>query len=376
MKKRWVVCCLLIPVLLVLVFRVYVMTHSTDILPIDDTDLLLIRSDVSPRDNAYPIFADATNVLYFPEGYGLDGYLWGDDRSLETASHDQVVSLLESNKLFFTAIEVGAQKEYCFRKQHAQRPILAREFGRMNRVLLTKIKFLIEEGENDEALAIAQLSLRFGQLIERDAEYIIEALIGISIISQSLDFIEKIVDQHDLSADQAEELVDQLSKMERLRSGLANGYKSEYAVMSNESIHLWESIQKKKHSMLFGKSITAHRYAFKPNQTRKVLAGYWRRQINRLFDPDHVQDQEDTVQYALPERWFGKNMYFLQENSIGKVLIFYALANNFSGLHEEIYATEKKVSDLKTKLLTCTTAADMSEVDVGFNTHQNRGMSQ
>ena len=351
MKKRLIIIGFLIPILFVLAFRIYVITHSTDIDPIDDTDLLLVRPDVAATNNAYQVFTNAMSLIYLPEEYDLDDYLWDVSEDVEL-SQEKIISLIESNSMVFAAIKDGTKREYCFKETASQSPILVRDFMQLHIMLLIKVKVLMDTAKLNEALDAARLSLRLGYLYEKDAEYVVDALAGITMIERSLFYIEEITDQRHLSSDIIPKLVKQLSELEDLRTGLENGYKSEYSFVANEVINQLTAVTTHKSSAMgVIQAITGKNYVFKPNATKKMLAEHWRHQINNLNNPGSVQLQQDTHDYKLPTGSIRKILFFLKENSVGKIFISLASLSDFSETHKHFYATEKSASDLKTKLL-------------------------
>ena len=347
--KNWLIVVVLVPLLAAVAFRGYMFAHRSDIGPIDDLDLLLIRPDIAPEDNAYPVFASATNVLHLPEEYKLNDFLWGDTNEV-VFSHEQIVALLETNTILIATISTGLNKEFCFRDNSLQAPILAREFSQMHTLLLTKVKVLLDAGKLDDAFDAALSSLRFGYLIQKDAEYIIEALSGIAMIQRSLIFIEKIIEQYKPPAVKRLALIEQLSNFENLRLGMENGYKGEYLVQANEVTRLLEFNQTRHKGFKPVLKIISKDYVFKPNATKKILADRWRRQIYNLNHPECVKVQQGTRDYEFPEGFLKSHLFCLKENSVGKIFLFVTAVGDFSGAHDEIYSAEIKVLELKKKL--------------------------
>lgn len=232
---------IVMPILVVLGLRFYVSLHSRDIDPIDDSDLLLVRPVVSAESNAYSVFANATNVFYLPEEYDLLAYLCEPTKTAKI-THEQIVSLLESNKLFFAAIQDGARRDFCFRESPLQAPIGVSELLQMNYVLLAKVRCLMEAGKPNEALDTVLLSLRLGQLVGRDAEYIVEAMAGLTIISHALSYAEQLAEQEHVTSDRKVKLLKQMAELENLKTGFENGSKTEYVLVVKEGIDRVETI--------------------------------------------------------------------------------------------------------------------------------------
>ena len=351
MKKRWIILVLLIPILLVLGFRLYVMTHSSDIAPVDDSDLLLVRPDVPVKNNAYQVFTNAIDLLYVPEEYDLAEYLWCDSNEV-SVSQEQITELLNKNKMLIAMIDDGVQREFCFRETLFELDIPIRKFLDIHLVLLAKIKELMDDRKFYEALDIARISLRFGYLVEKDAECFVEALAGITMLQRSLICIDELTNQYNFTQDQMSLLIKDLSKMKDLRIGMESSYRGQYSYAINESLDLIDSISKRHKSSSPVQFLTGRDYAFKPNTTKKVLAEYWRRQIYNLKNPDHMQEmQYDSEKYRVPNEFITKMAFLFDENSIGKIFLSLNMLSDLSDHHEEVYKTEKMVSGLKTKLL-------------------------
>jgi len=349
MKKAWIIYMIVMPILVVLGLRLYVSLHSRDIDTIDDSDLLIVRPVIAAIDNAYPVFANATNVFYLPEEYDLLAYLCEPTTGAKI-TQEEIVSLLESNKLFFAAIQDGARRNFCFRESPLQAPFCASELLQMNYLLLTQVRYLMEAGKPNEALDAVLLSLRVGQLVGRDAEYIIEALAGLTIISQSLSYAEQIAEQEHLTADRIAKLIKQMGELQNLKTGFENGSKTEYLLVVKEGIDKVNTISQQNRMFRLARKAIGENYVFKQNATKKVLAEYWRRQIDKLNNPDKILAPQDTLQYRLPKGYIRRALFFLEENSIGRILISVAMLGDVS-YPETITSTEEKVIAIKKKLL-------------------------
>jgi hypothetical protein len=349
MKKAWIIYMLVMPMLVVLGVRVYVSLHSRDIAPIDDSDLMLVRPVIAAKNNAYPIFANATNLYYLPKEYDLLSYLC-EPTTAAKITPKQIVSLLESNKLFFAALQDGAIREFCFRESPLQAPMVANELLQMNLLLLLKARCLMEAGNANEALDAVLLSLRMGQLIERDAEYIVEALAGLTIISRSLFYAEQLAEQKNITADRTAKLIKQMGELENLKIGFENGSKTEYGLVVKEGLDRVETISKNNKMFNFARKWIGENYVFKPNATKTVLAAYWRRQIYRLNNPDKVLAPQDNLNYSLPKGYAQRALLFLNENSLGRIMLAVSMQGDLS-YPDTITATEEKASVIKKKLL-------------------------
>lgn len=349
MKKAWIIYTLVMPILVVVALRIYVSLHSQDIDPIDDSDLLLVRPVIAAKDNAYPVFANATNVFYLPEAYDLLAYLCEPTTGAKI-TQEEIVSLLESNKLFFAAIQDGAQRNFCFRDSPLQAPMAADELLQMNLVLLIKARRQMEAGNANEALDTVLLSLRLGQLVGRDAEYIVEALAGLTIISRTLFYAEKLAEHETVTPNRITKLLTQLGELENLKTGFENGSKTEYAWAVNDGINRVDTLSQNNLAFRLARKAVGENYVFKPNTTKKVLAAYWRRQIEKLNNPDKVLPPFDTLEYELPQGRIQRTLFFLQENSVGRILLSVALLGDVS-YPETIRSTEEKVIAIKKKLL-------------------------
>lgn len=337
------------PILVVVGLRLYVSLHSRDIDPIDDSDLMLVRPHIPATNNAYSIFVNATNVFYLPKEYDLLAYLCEPTTDVKLTQR-QIVSLLESNKLFFAAIQDGARRDYCFREPPLESPTIAGELVQMNLVLLTKVRYLMDAGKPNEALDTVLLSLRFGQLVERDAEYIVEALAGLTIISRSLFYAEQLAEHERVTADRITKLITLLGELENLKVGFENGSKTEYLLVVKEGVDRVDTISQQNRMFRFARKAIGQNYVFKQNTTKKVLAEYWRRQIDKLNNPDKVLASQDMLKYKLPKSYIRRALFFLEENSVGRILLSVSMLGDVS-YPETITSTEEKASVVKKKLL-------------------------
>lgn len=94
-------------------------------------------------------------------------------------------------------------------------------------------------------------------------------------------------------------------------------------------------------------------YVFKPNATKKVLAEYWRDQIDQLNHPEEIRLCLDMREYQVPVGLLQKIRFALGENSLGKALLMMCSIAEESVAHETetAHKTEKEVLALEKKLL-------------------------
>jgi len=359
MKKGLIISVVLLPVIVVLFFYIHVNTHCQDIPPIDDSDLLVVQPVIPATNNAFHVFTNATRVLCLSEKNDDDlyTYLWDQEASEESrkVSRQEIASLIESNRLFFALVSEGLQRDHCFiiedTNELAQSSM---DLMKMNQMLLAKIKLLTEDGKLDEALDTAMLGLRLGELLERDAQRMIDALAGLTIISRSLDFIDKIVDIGTISCDREGRLLKQLHQLKRLRTGLENSYKGYYTMLVNEVIGSMATIRYKAMTRHGARKFVRKDYVYKPNATKKVLAEYWRDQIDRLKYPEKKNRTPlDMSEYRPPKGRLQTIRFALGENSIGKALLMISSIAEESVVREteSAHKTEEEVLALEKKLL-------------------------
>jgi hypothetical protein len=165
-----------------------------------------------------------------------------------------------------------------------------------------------------------------------------------------LSYAEQIAEQEHLAADRIAKLIKQLGELQNLKTGFENGSKTEYLLVVKEGIDKVNTISQQNRMFRFAKKAIGENYVFKPNTTKKVLAAYWRRQIDKLNNPDKILAPQDTLQYRLPKGYIRKALFFLEENSIGRILISVAMVGDVS-YPETISSAEEKASAIKKKLL-------------------------
>jgi len=362
MKKGLIISALLFPVILVLLFYIHVNNNCYDIPPIDDSDLLWVQPVISATNNAFYVFTNAAQVLCRSEKdeEALDTYLWDQEASeaSKKEAQEQVASLVESNKLFFALVNEGLQKEHFLILEDTNELALSSmDMMEMNKVMLAKTKLLTEAGKVDEALDIALSSLRLGELLERDAQRMIDALAGLSIISRSLHFIDKIIDSGSVSSGREEKLLKQLDSLKKLRTGAENSYKNYYTLLVNEVIGSMATSRYKAMTSHGARKFIRKDYVFKPNATKKVLAEYWRDQIDQLNHPEKIRLCLDMREYQVPVGFLQKTRFALGENSLGKALLMMCSIAEESIAHETetAHKTEEEVLALEKKLLSLRT---------------------
>lgn len=358
MKKGLIISVVLLPIILVLLFNIHVNNHSQDIPPIDDSDLLVVRPVIPATNNAYHVFTNAVQALCLSEKNEeqLKDYLWElePEEGIERLSQEQIASIIESNKLFFSFMREGTQLDHCV-IEHPQESVLSMlDLLKMNVIQLTEIKLLIETGKVNEALDAAMISLRFGEFLERDSQDILIALVGFTVISRTIYFIDKIVDREVIAPDRAEKVLKQLQRIKRLRTGLETGYKAFYSFLVADGIGQMEAIRYKGLAPHGVTRLIRTDYLFKPNATKKVLAEYWRDQIDRLKYPEKKNRIPlDMSEYRPPVGRLQTIRFALGENSIGKALLMMSSIAEESIVREteSAHKTEEEVLALEKKLL-------------------------
>jgi hypothetical protein len=357
MKKGLIISALLFPVILVLLFYIHVNRHCYDIAPIDDSDLLWVQPVIPATNNAFYVFTNAAQVLCLSEKNEDDLYTYLRDEEAseerKKVAQQEIALLIESNRLFFASVSEGLQSSHCFIDDSAGSARLTMDLMKMNEMMLAKMKLLTEAGKVDEALDTALLSLRLGELLERDAydNFIVRA--GLYVISRSLDLIDKIIDRGSVSPDREEKLLKQLEKVKRLRTGLENSYKARYSFLVKEIIGSELGVSLATPGIHIPEKLIRKDYVFKPNKTKKVLVEYWRGEIERLNNPEKkIWAHLDMSEYQEPQGLVEEIRFALSENSIGKRLIELCThSGDAVSNSEEAYKTEEEVLALEKKLL-------------------------
>ena len=298
---------------------------SRDIPEPDVADLAVDRPELPPAENAYTYFISATNAFYWPTNSAVvTDYLDG-----ETVDTEALATVLMKNAEAMTLIRRGIQCQKCVTPEvtgfDTLLPYLS-PWRNMGRILAAKTRHDRLAGRYSEATETCISHLRFADLIQRDAECIINYLVGIAVLDLGLAQARDLARDPGMSSPELRRLSDTLSALGPFAPGLIRAIKVEYKVVAstiddlgkgNFSMDDLSSLSgSDPPSLLKGKRIPG--YFFQPNRTKLTFANLYRDMITNArlsYAEMNLYDVEDVL--GLGE---DKLKLLTRPNALGKIL--------------------------------------------------------
>ncbi len=317
---------LAICVVLVIVAIIATLSHaSRDIPEPDVTDLAVERPDIPSADNAYTYFISATNALYWSTNSAfVADYLNG-----EPVDPEALASVFAKNESTMALVRRGVECQRCITPEVTGFDTLIPYIGpwlKMGRILAAKTRHDRLAGNYADAVETNITHLKFADLIQGDAEGIINYLVGIAILELGLVQARDLARDPGISESELRKLSDTLASLRPLAPGLIRAIKVEYKVVANTIDHLGKGNFSMDDlnflsgtptpSVLKGKRIPG--YFFQPNRTKLTFANIYRDMITNAslyYAEMNLYDVEDIL--GLGE---SKPKLLTRPNAVGKIL--------------------------------------------------------
>ena len=298
---------------------------SRDIPEPDVADLAVDRPETLPTDNAYAYFISANNAFYWPTNSAVvTDYLDG-----KTVDTDALATALVKNEETMILIRRGIQCQKCVTPEvtgfDTLLPYLS-PWRNMGRILAAKTRHDRLAGRYSDATETCISHLRFADLIQRDAECIINYLVGIAVLDLGLVQARDLARDPGMSSPELRRLSDTLASLGPFPPGLIRAIKVEYNVVAstiddlgkgNFSMDDLSSLSgSDPPSILKGKRIPG--YFFQPNRTKLTFANLYRDMITNAplcYAEMNLYDVEDVL--GLGE---SKLKLLSRPNAVGKIL--------------------------------------------------------
>lgn len=298
---------------------------SRDIPEPDVIDLAVERPEIPPDDNAYTYFTAATNAFYWPTNSALvTDFIDG-----ETVDTEALATVLMRNEKTATLIRRGVECQRCITPEVTGFDTLLpyiRPWRNMGRILAAKTRHDRIAGRYAQATEACILHLKFADLIQGDAECIINYLVGIAILDIGLAQARDLARDPGMSSQELKKLSEALASVGPFAPGLIRAIKVEYKVVANTiddlgkgnfSMDDLSSLSgSDPPSILKGKRIAG--YFFQPNRTKLTFANLYRDMITNAplcYAEMNLYDVEDVL--GLGEN---KLKLLTRPNAIGKIL--------------------------------------------------------
>jgi len=319
-----------------------------DIPPIDDSDLWLSKIEIPKSENAFYYLNQAREEMYLPEEKErrklfqemVEGKSWDTDFAKE---------LIEKNEKVFDYFEKAITLPY-FQFPQLQNPRTIdietylpgmEEFRYIAQLNSIKANYLLSQGKEEEALDLIFKTIKIGQMIEDSPRApLITYLLGMAIKETGLQRLRMTIPKLTLSPGKLKNYIAEIEEFKENEEGLIRAMKMEYIGLTNTKSRIdkiffgelsKEELKKLDMEDFYFeiKGIAYFNYLYKPNQSQKIYAQYYR----NFIDNAKKDCNEIKVVKIKPLAPHSKIKMLFTENVIGK--IFHdTTAVAFSGILE------------------------------------------
>lgn len=291
-----------------------------DVPPPDVSDLVVERMDVPDEDNAYTWLVAATNALVDPDyTIPISALIDGS-----TNAPELVAELVTTNAAMYAFLEKAVGCPVCHPPEitsfDTMLPYLPK-WRSMGRLLALKAAEERRAGRLAESAQTTASLLRFADLVQEDAELIIQHLVGIAILGIGVTQAGYLAETEGITAEDLEPLLGALSEIGPFHPGLIRAIKVEYRVISNTlgdlstadaDLDTLAGLPGMPRFLPRGKRIPG--YFFQPNRTRLLFAEVYREMIeNAPRDYAHM-NMPPIVEERVTRFWM------LKPNGVGYIL--------------------------------------------------------
>ncbi len=320
-----------------------------DIPPIDDSDLWLSKIEIPKSENAFYYLSQAREEMYLPKEKEkrkffqemVKGKNWDIDFAKE---------LIEKNEKVFDYFEKAITLSY-FQFPQLQNPRTIdertylpgmEEFRYIAQLNSIKANYLLSQDKEEEALDLIFKTIKMGQMIEDSPRpLLINYLFGMAIKEIGLERLRMTIPKLTLSPDKLKNYIAEIEKFKENEEGLIRAMKMEYILLTNTKSKIdkiffgelsKEELKKLDMEDVYFeiKGTTYFNYLYKPNQTQKIFAQYYR----NFIDNAKKDCNEIKVVKIKPLAPHSKIKMLFTENVIGKVFHDISMAN-LSGILEK-----------------------------------------
>lgn len=327
MKKiKKIIIGIIILIVLVILFPFILNLFTSDIDPIDDSDLSLQVITISDEENSYYDLIKIEDVLYQPEERREEIIDMTEGRAWDEKLAEEIIF---KNKEAFELFSLATKKS------KYQNPNLAipeninlyTEFTAMSswRIMSEyssiRALYLSRQGKDKEAIEEALNSLYIGQKIQDSQVSLLEYLVAISIKERGLETVQKIIASADLDNIELKKYVSELKQFYENENGFIAVSKGEYNVGSlsidalvNGDFDVFKYSTEEQNKDMAKK--LNNNYYFRPNKTKALFASYARKKIKNANQfCNNIENVE--IKRLAPTSYL--EMY-ISENLVGKVL--------------------------------------------------------
>ena len=325
-RENVVIALAMIPFLIYFIVIIYVKILSRDIPPPNTVDLVPERVELTAEQNGFTYFVSATNLLYWPTNTSvvtdyLDGKTVDEAVIQDTISHNpEMMALLEKG--------LGCQR--CLTPEvvsfDADISYLS-PWRSMGRVLAIKVKHDRLAKRYVEATRTCISLLRYGDMIQRDAQCEINYLVGLAVLDIGFTQAQDLARDADIPPDELTRLSEALAHLGPFDNGLIRAIKSEYRTVANMIDQVRDGKagigefflgigQKPISDFTHGRFKSG--YMFQPNNTKLVFADVYRVIITNSSLPYASMTFPDAEKVLSMNGGFVRLM--IRPNAMGKIM--------------------------------------------------------
>ncbi len=337
MKQILIALALLIAVGIVAIISI-VSYASHDLPEPDVSDLVVNRPSLHPDDNACTFFNSATHIMFRPTNSAVvTDYLDG-----ASVAPQAVAEVIAKNEDALGHMTHGIECRRCITPEVTGFDTLLPYIGPwldMSRILAAKTRHDRLAGRYVDATETCMTHLAFADLIQRDAEGILNYLVGIAVLDHGLTQARDLARDPGISSTELKKLSDTLAGLGPFAPGLIRAIKVEYKVVANTIDDLDKGVLKMDDlipltgsappAMLRGTPIPG--YFFHPNRTKLAFANLYRDMIDNAqfcYGEMSLYDVEEMLDLG-----GRKSTLLTRPNAVGRIL--YALLMPASASHLE-----------------------------------------
>jgi len=318
---------------------IVIMIAGRDIPPPDTSDLIPEKIELAPEQNAYTYFVSATNQLYWPTNDSvvydyLDGKL---------VDEGMIQEILSRNTNMLDTIERGLARKRCCTPEiigfGALLPMsYLSSWRKTGRVMALKSRHERLTGNHADATDTCISLLQFSNMIQSDAESLVNYLMGVAILRFGLMQAQDLAYDKDTHAEDLRRLSKALTALGPFDRGLIRATKVEYRCDAKIIDQLQDGKLSMNDPYAFGgeKTMPVSKYRriqvflLQPNKTKLAFANFYRNTIKNTSlpyaDMNHCDVKEAlhleiTCNKRIPQlNATGKWMFYTLIPAVSRVL--------------------------------------------------------
>jgi|GEM_PF-649677 len=316
----------MIPFLIYFIVIIYVKILGRDIPPPNTADLVPERVELTAEQNAFTYFTAATNSLYWPTNTSLVlDFLDG-----KTVDDAVIQETIFRNKEMMADLEKGLGCQRCLTPEVASFDAdisYLTPWRSMGRVLAIKARHDRLAGRYVEATRTCISLLRYGDIIQRDAQCEINFLVGLAVLDIGFTQAQDLARDADIPPEEVSHLYEALAHLGQFDHGLIRAIKCEYRTVANMIDQVGDGKAGvgdfflgigQKPSTDFSHGRIKSGYMFQPNKTKQVFADVYRVIITNSSLPYATMTFPDTEEVLGMKGGFARLM--IRPNAMGKIM--------------------------------------------------------